>query len=331
MQPFRYLDTDNLDAALAAMAAHPDAGFVAGGTALVDLMKLGVQTPRLLIDINKLPLTEIEPGEDSVTIGAMVRNAELARHSHIREHYPLVVQALLSGASPQLRNAATLGGNLMQRTRCSYFRDIHSPCNKRAPGTGCSARHGRHRRHAILGSSEHCIAAHPSDLAVALSALDAVIHTRGPADERRLRVDDFYLLPGHHPQHETLLKREELIVAVEIPRLSFAARSLYRKVRDRASYDFALVSVAAALDLDAEDVIRDARLALGGVAPKPWRARAGEAVLIGSKAGADTFRAAADAVLEDAVPHPGNRFKVELSRRLIVRTLTELKEKGVRT
>lgn len=329
MHPFHYLAAADVATAIAAKAAYPKAAFVAGGTALIDLMKLGAETPEVLIDVGRLPLTGIETEAGGLRVGALVRNADLVRHKTVRRRFPLLSQALLSGASPQLRNMATVGGNLLQRTRCSYFRDVHLPCNKRSPGSGCGALHGHNRLHAVLGASEHCIAVHPSDLAVALVALDAVVRVCGPAEERELRLEDFYLLPGRHPEHETLLRRDELIVAVQVPALDFAARSLYLKARDRASYAFALVSVAAALDLDG-DVIRNARAALGGIAPKPWRAREAEAVLIGSPATDETFRAAAQAVLDNAVPQAHNGFKLELIRRLLVRVFGELTEQARR-
>lgn len=326
MHPFRYLAVDSIDAAISAFAAHPGAAFVAGGTALIDLMKEGAQTPDLLIDINRLPLGDIEMTDRGVRIGALVRNSDLARHPVIGERFPLVAQALLSGASPQLRNMATVSGNLLQRTRCNYFRDLSLPCNKRAPGSGCGALDGQNRLHAILGSSDQCIATHPSDLCVALAALDAVVHTRNPIGERRIPIDEFFLLPGDTPYRETALETGELITGVEIPPLSFAKHSLFLKIRDRASYDFALISVAAALDLYG-GMIRDARLALGGVAHKPWRCLEAEAMLKGELATHATFHRAAEAAVQQAVPRTHNGFKVEMVKRLIVRALSELSER----
>lgn len=326
MHPFRYLAVDSIDAAVSALAAHPEAQFVAGGTAIIDLMKEGVQTPDLLIDINRLPLAEIEIADHGVRIGALVPNSDLARHPVIRERYPLLSQALLSGASPQLRNMATVGGNLLQRTRCSYFRDTILPCNKRAPHAGCGALAGQNRLHAILGSSDHCIAIHPSDLGVALAALDAIIHIRGPAGERQIPVDDFFLLPGDTPHRETSLESGELITAVGIPELPMARHSLFLKVRDRASYAFALVSVAVALELYG-GMVRDVRIALGGVAHKPWRCFEAETGLKGELATQATFSRAADMALRQAIPRSHNGFKVEMVKRLIVRALTELSER----
>jgi xanthine dehydrogenase YagS FAD-binding subunit len=255
----------------------------------------------------------------------MVRNSDLAADRTIRARYPLLAQALLDGASGQLRNAATTGGNLLQRTRCVYFQDITKPCNKRAPGTGCSARDGYHRNLAILGTSEACIASHPSDMAVALAALDAVVRVKGPSGERAIPLSAFYRLPGDEPERDTVLEHGDLITAIDLPPLAFAVHSHYRKVRDRASYAFALVSVAAALDV-ADGIVRDVRLALGGVAPLPWRATKAEASLRGGPATGEAFGRAADAELADAQPLAGNAFKVLLARRVIVRTLLDLTE-----
>lgn len=326
MHPFRYLAVDSIDSAVSAFAAHPEATFVAGGTALIDLMKEGVQTPDLLIDINRLPLGDIEVTDHGVRIGALVRNSDLARHPVIGERYPLVSQALLSGASPQLRNMATVGGNLLQRTRCSYFRDLSLPCNKRAPGSGCGALDGQNRLHAILGTSDHCIATHPSDLCVALATLDAIIHTRSSTGGRRIPFNEFFLLPGDTPYRETVLETGELITSVEIPSLSFAKHSLFLKIRDRASYAFALVSVAVALDLYG-GMIRNAHLALGGVAHRPWRCLEAETMLKGELATHATFNRAAETVAKQAIPRTHNGFKVEMVKRLIVRALSELSER----
>jgi xanthine dehydrogenase YagS FAD-binding subunit len=287
-------------------------------------MKLGVATPDLLVDVARLPYDRIELLADGgVRIGATVRNSELAADRAIRARYPVLAQALLSGASGQLRNLATTGGNLLQRTRCVYFQDVSKPCNKRVPGSGCPAREGYHRNLAIFGASEHCIATHPSDMAVALIALDARLRLQSAHGERTIPLLGFHRLPGDTPERDTELAHGELITAVELPPLAFASRSRYRKVRDRASYAFALVSVAAALDL-ADGVVRDARLALGGVAHVPWRASAAEAVLRGAPATEETFRRAADAELAHAEPLRENAFKIPLARNVIVRTLLDL-------
>jgi xanthine dehydrogenase YagS FAD-binding subunit len=328
MMPFRYERASDAQAAVAALAAAPNGAFLGGGTNLVDHMKLGVAQPDLLVDINHLPYDRIEPLPDGgVRMGATGRGGGMVADRIIRQRYPVLVQAFLSGASGQLRNVATLGGNLLQRTRCVYFQDVSKPCNKRVPGSGCSAREGYHRELAILGASEACIATHPSDLAVALVALDAVVHVLGPRGERTIPLVDFYRLPGDEPQRDTVLEHGELITAIDLPPLAFAARSRYRKVRDRASYAFALVSVAAALDV-ADGTVRDVRLALGGVAHKPWRAWKAEAALRGAPATEETFRRAAEAELAAAQPLPGNAFKVPLARNTIVRTLLDLTEEA---
>jgi xanthine dehydrogenase YagS FAD-binding subunit len=328
MMPFRYERASDAQAAVAALAAAPNGAFLGGGTNLVDHMKLGVAQPDLLVDINHLPYDRIEPLPDGgVRMGATGRGGDMVADRIIRQRYPVLVQAFLSGASGQLRNVATLGGNLLQRTRCVYFQDVSKPCNKRVPGSGCSAREGYHRELAILGASEACIATHPSDLAVALVALDAVVHVLGPRGERTIPLVDFYRLPGDEPQRDTVLEHGELITAIDLPPLAFAARSRYRKVRDRASYAFALVSVAAALDV-ADGTVRDVRLALGGVAHKPWRAWKAEAALRGAPATEETFRRAAEAELAAAQPLPGNAFKVPLARNTIVRTLLDLTEEA---
>jgi xanthine dehydrogenase YagS FAD-binding subunit len=289
-------------------------------------MKLGVRQPDLLVDITHLPYDRIEPlPNGGVRIGAMVRNSDLAADRTIRTRYPLLAQALLAGASGQLRNLATTGGNVLQRTRCVYFQDISKPCNKRIPGSGCSAREGYQRDSAILGASEACVATHPSDMAVALAALDASVRVLGPRGERAIPLVDFYRLPGDEPQRDTVLEHGELITAVDLPPLPFATRSHYRKVRDRASYAFALVSVAAALDI-AGGVIRDVRIALGGVAHVPWRAVRAEAALRGTPATQEAFGRAADAELASAQPLPGNAFKVPLAHNVLVRMLLDLTE-----
>jgi xanthine dehydrogenase YagS FAD-binding subunit len=256
-----------------------------------------------------------------VRVGGLVRNSDMAHHALIQSRYPVLSQAILAGASGQIRNMATTGGNLLQRTRCYYFRDTSAACNKRTPGSGCGAIEGCNRIHAILGTSEHCIATHPSDMCVALAALDAVVRLSGPHGERTIPLTEFHLLPGDHPERESVIEPGELITAVDLPPLSFAARSVYVKVRDRASYAFALASAAVALDLH-DDVVRDARIALGGVATKPWRAREAERLLAGRRADRSSFRAAAEAAVAGAVPRAHNRFKIELAARTVVRALT---------
>jgi xanthine dehydrogenase YagS FAD-binding subunit len=326
MNPFRYERATDVAGAVATLAREPRGAFLAGGTNLVDLMKLGVATPDLLIDVRRLTSDRIEELPDGgVRIGAAVPNSDLAADRTIRGRYPVLAQAVLSGASGQLRNLATSGGNLLQRTRCVYFQDLSTPCNKREPGSGCSVPGGYERDAAILGASEACHATHPSDMAVALAALDAVVRVQGPDGERAIPLTELHRLPGDHPERDTVLAHGELITAIDLPPLSFATRSRYRKVRDRASYAFALVSVAAALDV-ADGVVRDVRLALGGVAHRPWRARAAEAALRGTPATAESFRRAAEAELADARPLPGNAFKVPLARNTIVRTLLDLLE-----
>jgi xanthine dehydrogenase YagS FAD-binding subunit len=330
MNPFRYERANDASTAVAMLAQVPTGEFLGGGTNLVDLMKLGVAQPELLIDVSHLPYNRVELLPDgSVRIGAAVRNSDLAADRTIRSRYPMLAQALLAGASGQLRNLATTGGNLLQRTRCVYFQDVSKPCNKRTPGSGCSAREGYHRNLAILGASEACIATHPSDMAVAMVALDAVVRVLGPNGERTIPLVNFHRLPGNEPQRDTVLEHGELITAIDLPRLPFATRSYYRKVRDRASYAFALVSVAAALDV-ADGFVRDARIAFGGVAHVPWRATKAEAVLRGAPATEETFRRAADAELADAQPLRGNAFKVPLAHNTLVRTLLDLTQEGNR-
>jgi len=321
MQPFTYIAAVDEHAATQAAAA-PGARFMAGGTTLLDLMKLEVERPSTVVDINAVPLTRIEelPG-GGLRVGAMVRNSDMAYHDLVRARYPMVSQAILAGASAQLRNMATTGGNLLQRTRCYYFRDTAAPCNKREPGSGCAAIDGYNRIHAVLGTSEHCIATHPSDLCVALAALDAVVRLSGPSGERAVPFVEFHLTPGDRPERESVIEPGELITAVDIPPLPFAARSAYVKVRDRASYAFALASAAVALDLDG-NVVRDARIAIGGVATKPWRTHAAERALIGRRADAAAYRAAAEAALTGAVPRAHNAFKIELAKRTLVRALS---------
>lgn len=324
MQPFTYSAASDPVDAIDLAAADGGARYLAGGTTLVDLMKLHVEQPTRLIDINALPLAEVtELPDGTVRVGALVRNSDLAHNATIRARHPVLSQALLAGASGQLRNMATTGGNLLQRTRCLYFRDRAMPCNKREPGSGCSAIDGNNRGHAILGTSDACIATHPSDMAVALAALDARVRILGPHRERLIPLGELHRLPEDHPEIETTLQQGELITAVEIPPLSFAAHSLYLKVRDRASFAFALASAAVALDVR-DGIIGDARVALGGVATKPWRSREAEEALRGAPPSLESFRAAAEVALASARPRKENGFKVELARRTLVRALTRL-------
>ncbi|WP_375453646.1 FAD binding domain-containing protein [uncultured Methylobacterium sp.] len=325
MNLFDYTRPASVAEAVAA-AAVPGAAYLAAGTNLLDLMKGGVVTPTHLVDVTRLPgLDRIEfLDDDGVRIGALVRNADLAHDARFARAYPAVAEALLSGASAQLRNAATTAGNLMQRTRCPYFYDPASPCNKRAPGAGCAATGGATRLHAVLGWSEHCIATHPSDLCVPLAALDAVVEVAGAAGTRDVALAEFHRLPGDAPEHETVLAPGELITAVRLPPAAagFSAHARYLKVRDRTSYAFAVVSAAAALRLDGGR-IGEARLALGGVALKPWRAHEAERLLAGQAPERAAFQAAADAALADAKPSgAANAFKIELARRILVRALT---------
>ncbi|MFI1990481.1 FAD binding domain-containing protein [Actinoplanes sp. NPDC020271] len=303
---------------------EPGAVFLAGGTNLVDLMKLGVATPDVLVDVNKLPMHEVTdlPG-GGVRIGSGVRNSDLAADRRVRTAYPVLSQALLAGASGQLRNMATTGGNLLQRTRCRYFMDATMPCNKHRPGSGCPARDGDHRNLAILGGSAACIATHPSDMAVALVALGAVVQVDGPGGQRSIPVTDLYQLPGDTPERDTILDHGELITAVDLPEVPFATRSAYRKARDRASYAFAVGSVAAAVEVK-DGLVSDVRLAFGAVAPKPWRALAAEAALRGQPATRENFQAAADAELGEARPLRDNAYKIDLVRNLTVSVLESL-------
>jgi xanthine dehydrogenase YagS FAD-binding subunit len=325
VRPFQYERAADAAGAVAALAGAPeDARYLAGGTNLVDLMRLGVETPARLVDVSRLALGAVEQLDGGgLRIGAGVRNSDLAADPIVRERYPVLAAALLAGASGQLRNVATVGGNLLQRTRCAYFMDVSAPCNKRVPGSGCSALEGEHRNHAILGHSTHCVATHPSDMSVALAALDAVVHVEGPTGPRALALEDFYRLPGGEPERDTTLSVADLVVAVELPALGFAARSAYRKVRERASFSFAVVSVAAALDV-ADGRVRDCRLALGGVAHRPWRAREAESALIGGPATADAFARAAELELGAAQPLRDNAYKVGLARDLVAQVLERL-------
>jgi xanthine dehydrogenase YagS FAD-binding subunit len=321
MNPFNYQRASASDEAVHAVSAR-GAKFLGGGTNLVDLMKYNVEHPTTLIDVTHLDLVQITTSNGVTLVGSGVRNSDLANHSTIRANYPLLSQALLSGASPQLRNMATTGGNLLQRTRCYYFMDTaFSECNKRIPGSGCAAITGFNRIHAILGASSDCIATNPSDMNVALAALSAGIHVTGPKGNRTIAIDDFHRLPGNTPQVDTNLKPDELITAVELPAPKFAKHSYYLKVRDRQSYAFALVSVAAGLEMDG-NTIKSAGLALGGVAHKPWRSLEAEKSLIGANPGPDAFKKAASLAVDGAKPYEHNSFKVELAKQSIVRALT---------
>lgn len=320
MQPFAYVRADRIEDAL--VAAGPGTRFLAGGTNLVDLMKCRVEQPSRIVDIGRLPLDTIAESQDGgLRIGALVANSDCAAHPLVRARYPLLAKALLSGASPQLRNMATIGGNLLQRTRCYYFMDpAYGACNKRTPGSGCAARQGVQRIHAILGASEACIATHPSDMAVALAALDAIVEVRGPEGTRRIPIAQFHRLPGETPDRDSNLEAGELVVAVELPASRFAERFEYLKVRDRASYAFALVSVAVALELES-GAVRAARVALGGVAHKPWRCLPAEAALLQRRVDEAAAREAARAALAPARPVEGNAFKVELAQRALARAI----------
>jgi xanthine dehydrogenase YagS FAD-binding subunit len=323
MNRFDYVRPATVSDAVAA-AAVPGSAYLAAGTNLIDLMKGGIVSPKRLIDVSRLPgLDRIEPLPDGgVRIGARVRNADLAYDPTFSKHFPAVAEALLSGASGQLRNAATVGGNLLQRTRCAYFYDPASACNKRQPGAGCDARGGENRLHAVLGWSESCIATHPSDFCVALAALDAVVEIEGQAGGREAALEEFHLLPGTTPERESVLMPGELVVAVRLPGAAtrFAAHARYLKLRERTSYAFAVVSAAACLRIE-DGVIAEARLALGGVAAKPWRARAAEAVLAGARPNPEGFRRAAEVALGAARPSGGNAFKIELARRIVARAV----------
>jgi xanthine dehydrogenase YagS FAD-binding subunit len=319
METFRYSQAKTVEGAV---RSHGDTGaFIAGGTTLVDLMKLNVLQPASLVDINSLPLAQVEalPG-GGLRIGALVRNSDLAWNATVREKYPVLSEALLSGASPQLRNMATTGGNLLQKTRCYYYRDTNYACNKRQPGSGCSALDGFNRIHAVLGGSEHCVATHPSDMAVAMMALEATVHTRGAKGERAIALDEFYLVPGDTPDKENVLVPGEIITHVTLPALPAGTRSLYLKLRDRAQYEFALASAAVVIQTSAGRIAR-ARIAFGGVGTKPWRSREAEKALEGQTASADVFKQAADAAMTGAKPLKYNGFKIELAKRALVRTL----------
>ena len=326
MKPFRYERADDERSAVAVLAGTPGARFLGGGTNLVDLMRLGVETPDVLVDVTRLPANRVDVMPDGgLLIGAGVRNSDLAADHHVRTRYPALAEALLSGASGQLRNLATTAGNLLQRTRCAYFQDVSSPCNKREPGTGCPAIEGDHRNLAVLGHSDACAATHPSDMAVALAAIGADVQVTGPDGERSIPIPGLHRLPGDEPSRDTVLEPGELITALELEPLAapLAAHSTYRKVRERASFSFAVVSVAAALDVR-DGRIDDVRIALGGVSHKPWRARVAEDALRGESADGATFDRAARAELAQAHPLRDNAYKVGLAHATLVRTLTEL-------
>ena len=323
MHPFDFVREHDVAAATKA-GSQASAKFIAGGTNLVDLMRCDVEGPSHVVDINGLPFATVQQEKGGVRIGALVRMADLAAHPLILKNFPAIAQALLLSASPQIRNMASIGGNLMQRTRCPYFRELTwTPCNKRNPGSGCSAIEGENRLHAVLGVSESCIATHPSDLAVAVAALDGVLTLRGPKGERKVKAVDFHLLPGNTPHIEHDLKHGEIITSLFLPDAAHAKRSSYLKIRDRAAYEFALTSAAVGLDLDGA-TIRSARVAFGGVGTKPWRATFAEAALVGKSATADNFRAAAEAEMKNAVAHRQNGFKIELMQRTLVRALGDL-------
>ncbi len=319
---FQYTRAKDASHALRMIAADPSAKFIAGGTNLVDLMRMDVERPTRLIDISRLPLTNVEETAGGLRIGAMVPNSDVAYHPIVTERYPLLASAILAGASQQLRNMASTGGNLLQRTRCFYFYDIATPCNKRQPGSGCSALEGLNRINAILGASEECIATNPSDMCVALAALEATVHVEGPQGTRIIPFSEFHRLPGDTPDRDTNLRRDEMITGVELPSKGFAKNYTYLKIRDRLSYAFALVSIAAALEVEG-DTIKGARVALGGVAHKPWRVPAAEASLRGRPATEASFGMAAEILLQGAKGYRHNTFKIDLARRGIVRALTQ--------
>jgi xanthine dehydrogenase YagS FAD-binding subunit len=323
MRPFDFHRSTSVADALTHQTQTPASAFVAGGTTLIDLVKLNVLRPDRVIDINRLPLTQVEALPDGrLRVGALVRNSDLAWNEHVRRRYPVLAQAILAGASAQLRNMATTGGNLLQRTRCPYFRDNLSPCNKRAPGSGCAALEGFNRSHALLGTSEACIATHPSDMCVGLAVLDVEVVVQGASGERRIPYASFHLLPGQTPDREFALQPGELITGITIGALRAGARQTYVKLRDRESFEFALASAAVVVDLDGRTV-RDARIAFGGIATVPWRSAEAEAILRGADVTEETFNRAADAALRDARPRKHNAFKVELAKQALRRALQE--------
>ncbi len=328
MKPFSYSRAADALSAAKQVAADKSAKFLAGGTNLIDLMKEGVENPSALVDVSRLALSQIKTNDNGVSIGALAKNSDTANHPLIRKNYPLLTQAILAGASAQLRNMATNGGNLLQRTRCQYFYETSMPCNKREPGTGCGAIEGINRIHAIFGWSDKCIAVYPSDMSIALAALDAIVKVRSASGaERAINFANFYRLPGDNPEKDNTLEHGELIQSIELPKNNFADKSYYLKVRDRASYAFALVSVAAALETNGTK-IKQARIALGGVAHKPWRAFEAEKVLIGANADEATFRRAAEAEMSKAKGFEYNKFKIELGKRAVVRALTQAMNGG---
>lgn len=318
MQVFRFTQERTVDSAL-----RSGGTFIAGGTTLVDLMKLEVLRPQSVVDINGLPLDRVEAlPNGGLRIGALVRNSDLAHHEAIQQSYAVLSEALLSGASPQLRNMATTGGNLLQKTRCYYYRDVNYACNKRQPGSGCAALDGFNRIHAVLGGSDHCVATHPSDMAVGMMTLEATVHTQGPKGERAVALDDFYLVPGNTPDRENVLAPGELITSVTLPALPVGTRSHYLKLRDRQQYEFALASAAVVITVSGGRIER-ARVAFGGVGTRPWRSHEAEKVLEGQQAGTETFRHAADAAMADARPLKYNAFKIDLAKRALIRTLEQ--------
>ena len=333
MRPFKYNRASDPNAAAAAVGANPQAKFLAGGTNILDLMKEDVARPTALVDITRLSLTQIRTvsdgaGRGNLSLGALAKNTDTANHPLVRQQFPLLTQAILAGASGQIRNMATNGGNLNQRTRCSYFYDTAMPCNKREPGAGCGALEGINRMHAIFGWSKECVAVYPSDMAIALAALDAVVKVqKADGAERSIAFADYHRLPGSNPERDNTLEHGELITAIELPQNNFADKSYYLKVRDRASYAFALVSVAAALETDG-NTIKNVRVAMGGVAHKPWRAMEAEKFLSGKAATEANFTAAAEAEMRAAQPLEHNKFKVELGKRMIVRALTQAMNGG---
>jgi xanthine dehydrogenase YagS FAD-binding subunit len=320
MNPFQYTRSFAAAGAIQSVLKEPHAHFLAGGTNLIDLIKMGVVTPERLVDINGLPLKGIEKTATGLRIGALATNSEVADHPLVLAGYPLLSLAINAGASPQLRNMATVGGNMMQRTRCNYFFDTAMPCNKRSPGSGCGALEGYNRMHAIFGASPACIAVNPSDMNVALVALDATVHLKGPKGERKIPFADFHRLPGDHPEKDNTLERGELIMAVDLPAPAFTQHVHYLKIRDRSSYAFALISVAAALKLSG-NTITDARLAMGGVAHKPWRLHAAEAFLKGKTPGVDTFKQAAEIAMQGAKTYKYNQFKLTMAPNAILQAL----------
>jgi xanthine dehydrogenase YagS FAD-binding subunit len=319
---FEYSRVSSIKAAIDMAAKNPTGGFIAGGTNLVDLMKKGIMSPTRLIDINNLPLKDIRETATGLTVGALVINSDLAENEIVRNNYPLLAMALRAGASPQLRNMATLGGNMMQRTRCTYFYDTAMPCNKRQPGSGCGALQGYNRMHAIFGASDTCIAVHPSDMCVALAALNATVTVNGPKGERKIAFTDFHRLPGNNPEKDNTLLKGELVTSITIPKNSFTKNVYYLKIRDRASYAFALISVAAALELNG-NTIRNARLAMGGVAHKPWRLVESEKFLVGKAATKENFDKAAELAMKGAKAYGHNNFKLKMGPVAIVEALTK--------